>query len=98
VRYNFDCLNNLYCAPNKIFEYGSFGIPILANDVPGLQETVRRYSAGLCVNAQESDLSEALDRIEGHYDFFSSRSRQMYDHAAMSEMPDGVGQTLAGCR
>jgi hypothetical protein len=98
VGYNYDSLNNLYCAPNKIFEYGSFGIPILANDVPGLQETVERHSAGVCVNAQETDLSRALDRIEGQYDYFCARSRRMYDQAAGSEMPDGVGQALAGCQ
>ena len=29
-------LNALYCAPNKIFEYSGFGIPMLSNDCPSL--------------------------------------------------------------
>jgi glycosyltransferase involved in cell wall biosynthesis len=96
VGYNYDSLNNLYCAPNKVFEYGSFGIPILANDVPGLQDTVKRYSAGMCVNAREVDLSQALDRIERQYDFFAAQSRRMYDQAATSDLPDGIGEVFAG--
>ena len=30
-------LNAVYCAPNKIYEYAMFGIPMIGNDVPGLK-------------------------------------------------------------
>lgn len=30
-------VNALYCAPNKIFEYGKYGKPMIANDVPALK-------------------------------------------------------------
>jgi len=42
--------NNLFCAPNKIYEYARFGVPMLASENPGLKETVGAYGAGICVD------------------------------------------------
>lgn len=42
--------NNLFCAPNKIYEYARFGVPMLASENPGLTETVGAYGAGICVD------------------------------------------------
>ena len=49
-------LNSIYCAPNKIFEYSRFGIPMIGNDIPGLKETLETYNFGVC--------SESLSEIE----------------------------------
>jgi glycosyltransferase involved in cell wall biosynthesis len=94
VGYNHDSLNNLYCAPNKIYEYGSFGIPILANDVPGLTATVERYSAGVCAKSDEDEVRRGLDRIECQYEVFSAGSRQLYDEALRIALPNGASQVL----
>ncbi len=41
-------INPVYCAPNKIWEYAKFGIPMLCNDIPGLRYTVEAYRMGRC--------------------------------------------------
>lgn len=41
-----DLLNPLYCAPNKIFEYARYGLPMIANDIPALYYTFKMYKCG----------------------------------------------------
>jgi glycosyltransferase involved in cell wall biosynthesis len=39
-------INNVYCAPNKIFEYADFGIPMVLPDYPGLARLNSAYAIG----------------------------------------------------
>lgn len=48
-------LNVLYCAPNKIYEYTGFGMPIIANDIPGLFYNVENNKCGYCVDLNNVD-------------------------------------------
>ena len=42
--------NHIYAQPNKLFEYMSFGLPVIASDFTLWQEIVGRTGAGLLVN------------------------------------------------
>jgi glycosyltransferase involved in cell wall biosynthesis len=46
VTYSFSGYNNLYCAPNKVFEYAHGGIPIVATGQPTLVELVAESGIG----------------------------------------------------
>ncbi|MFJ4443739.1 glycosyltransferase family 4 protein [Pseudomonas sp. NPDC089422] len=50
IPYQAICLNNYYCTPNKLFEFISAGLPILASDLPEL----RRLVAGNAIGRVES--------------------------------------------
>jgi len=39
-------LNNLYCTPNKLFEYIEAGVPICASDLPELRRVIRGCRVG----------------------------------------------------
>lgn len=41
-------LNVLYCAPNKIYEYAGYGIPMIGTDVLGLKIPFEKYNMGVC--------------------------------------------------
>lgn len=57
--YGNDNLNNLYCAPNKIYEYASVGLPILANDNPTVGEIVERAGIGVC----DDEIEQGLEKL-----------------------------------
>lgn len=40
IPYQAICLNNYYCTPNKLFEFVTAGLPILASDLPELRRLV----------------------------------------------------------
>ena len=73
-------LNNLFCAPNKTYEYAGFGIPILCNDVPGLVETVGINRAGICVDwSSIESIQKGIEELFKSYDLYSIQARQFYD-------------------
>lgn len=53
VVYSMDGLNNLYCSPNKIFEYAQAGVPVVTSCQPPLKEMVERYNIGAVVGCTE---------------------------------------------
>lgn len=45
-----EAINTLYCAPNKVYEYSCFGVPMIANDVPGLSYLFEKYNSGKVIS------------------------------------------------
>ena len=80
VCYDHSSLNKLYCAPNKIFEYSKFGIPMLANDVPGLIHTVGAFKAGVCVdfNSQE-EVALGIEKLLVAHKEYSNNAINFYN-------------------
>lgn len=50
VFYSDETLNKAFCAPNKIYEYSGFGIPAIANCIPGLINTIGKSGAAVCTD------------------------------------------------
>ena len=57
--YNDSSLNDMFCAPNKIYEYAGFGIPMICSDNPGLVGTIGIAGAGECVNCTDVNAVKA---------------------------------------
>jgi glycosyltransferase involved in cell wall biosynthesis len=55
--YPISDLNNKYCAPNKLFEYSSIGLPTVCNENPTIKEIYRNWEIGVCNN----DIIRAID-------------------------------------
>lgn len=47
IVYSSDTLNEIHCAPNKVFEYAMAGLPSIANDNPGLRDIVENGRIGV---------------------------------------------------
>lgn len=72
-------LNSIYCAPNKIYEYSQFGLPMLGNDIPGLRYTIDSEKMGVCIETLDvKSIKEAILNIEQNYDNFSMNSYDFY--------------------
>ena len=59
VYYPVDTLNNIYCASNKIYEYASVGLPMLANENPTVKEVLDKTHIGIST----SDLTGGLQLL-----------------------------------
>jgi len=58
VSYPYTGLNNVYCAPNKIYEYAQAGVPIVATNQPPLEALFKAYAIGETIS--ESDSAEEV--------------------------------------
>lgn len=80
VSYSYECLNFVFCAPNKTWESAGFGIPMICNDLPPLRTEVQSNGAGLCVDIQDSQqIKSALTTIDADYEVFSRNAHGLYD-------------------
>ncbi|MEW9679303.1 glycosyltransferase family 4 protein [Pseudomonas sp. TE50-2] len=58
--------NHLNAQPNKLFEYMSAGLPVLASDFPLWRDIVLRSDCGLCVDPLSADaIAQAIGELLG---------------------------------
>ncbi len=80
ANYDFSILNTIFCAPNKIYEYSKYGIPILATNNTSLRETVGQYKAGECVDFSDYRSIEAgLRRVLDQYSYYKKNALEFYN-------------------
>lgn len=59
--------NHLDAQPNKMFEYMSAGVPVIASDFPMWREIIEGNACGLCVNPLDhEDIAQAIDYLIAH--------------------------------
>lgn len=80
VKSHYSILNAIYCAPNKIYEYSMFGIPMLGNDIPGLRYAFDTSGAGICIyNFDENLIIQGIKSIENNYEKYTYNSKKFYE-------------------
>lgn len=73
-------LNTLYCAPNKIFEYSKYNIPMISNDVPALSQIYREYNSGIVYNNNSGkEIANIILEIHNNYEKYKEGSKSLYD-------------------
>lgn len=81
-------INPLYCAPNKIFEYGKFGIPMIANDVPGLKMIFEAYNCGKTISypITPQKIADTIMSMDKEYEMMREGSKNYYDSVDVEEI------------
>lgn len=84
-------LNVLYCAPNKIFEYAGFGIPMIGTNVLGLKGPFEKYNIGRCCKTLLSvDVDEALKNVIEEHDQMSNNCLYFYTSYDLKAIIQGI--------
>jgi glycosyltransferase involved in cell wall biosynthesis len=73
--------NHIDAQPNKMFEYMSAGIPVIASNFPLWREIVERNHCGICVDPMDpSGIAHAIDYLVTH----SDEARQMGENGRLA--------------
>lgn len=74
-------LNPLYCAPNKIFEYSKYGIPMVSNDIPGLTLLFKEYNCGKSITypITPDKVAETILLLFENYQYISDGATRYYN-------------------
>ena len=81
---NNHSINAVFCAPNKVYEFAGFGIPMLCNDNPGLKYTVEYYGMGVCAEDLSVDsIKSFLDKIRAEESAMSEAANHYYYNKGM---------------
>ena len=81
-------LNPLYCAPNKTFEYGRYGAPMISNDVPALAYLFSEYHCGEIVEypVTGEKIKDKIEKIMGDYENYSKSAVNYYNSIDIIEI------------
>lgn len=73
ITYSFNTLNNVYCSPNKIFEYAAVSLPFISTNQPFIKEIQMKYHIGetFIPNNFES-FSSAINNLLSDYHSYSN--------------------------
>lgn len=95
LSYDHSSLNNIFCAPNKIWEYSSLGIPILGNDIPGLKNVIEPAKMGRCADYSNiEEIKKMILEIDENYNAFSKNSYNYFDSICMDDIYDSIIQHI----
>lgn len=72
-------LNNIYCAPNKIWEYTKYGLAMLGNEIIGL-DFIEENNIGKLINIEDPNaIKTALETLRRNHKVYENNSFKYYD-------------------
>lgn len=89
-------INPLYCAPNKIFEYGMYGVPMIGNDIPGLKYVFSEFNCGetLKYPITPQKIVDCIVKIENRYKVYSDGALNLNDSVNIEKNISDIVQDL----
>lgn len=88
---NVSVLNALYCAPNKMYEYAKYGIPMIGNDVPGLALPFDKYGIGSIYHGGGvEEMRTIIEEIEANYKKMSDNCRKFYADTDLYKIVENI--------
>ena len=85
-------LNPLYCAPNKIFEYAKYGIPMISNDIPGLHYIYIEHKCGESIPypMTSQNIQDTINKVFDSYEIYSKGALSYYNSVNMKALIESV--------
>ncbi|WP_155997197.1 glycosyltransferase [Streptococcus ruminantium] len=80
-------INALYCAPNKVYEYSAFGVPMIGTNVLGLLRPFEQYGIGRCAKEMTvPEILKCIDYIDAHYEEMSQNCLDFFAKDDLDEI------------
>ena len=74
-------LNQIFCAPNKIFEYSGYGVPMIGNNIPGLSIPFQQFTCGKIFNdsCNSTEIKKMILDIDDNFEQYSQNAQSLFD-------------------
>lgn len=93
--YEASSINTIFCAPNKTFEYAKYNVPVIGNDIPGLQLTIEKFNAGICTDINDCEsLTLAIDEISDNYENYKKGAKNFYKSVNNLKVMEEIAEDL----
>ncbi len=85
--YGYNILNALYCAPNKIYEYSGYHIPMIGTDVLGLKEPFEKYNIGICCKDLSIEtIKDAIKYVDKNHEKMVVNTQKFFDSINLDDI------------
>lgn len=89
MKYDPINLNNVFCAPNKVFEYTGFGIPFISNDCPPLRDIVQTFNCGV-ISDFSTDINDCISMVMAEMPKMIAASNRFFDSISIEIAVENV--------
>ncbi len=81
-------INPIYCAPNKIFEYARFGVPMISNDIPALKYAFLEFNCGECIPYPMTtvNISDTILKVMNNLDYYKEGARRYFESVDIEQI------------
>lgn len=90
MSYDLINLNNLYCAPNKVWEYCGFGIPFISNDCISLRNISKFNKIGEVIKWNSFFFKNTVSLINDSYDIYYKNNTEFFDNCNLIFLVEGI--------
>lgn len=91
LSYDRISMNNAFCAPNKIFEYSAYGIPMLGNNIPGLKYCIEHEKMGCCADYEEvQSVAAAIRQLCTEHETYSDNALRFFRSIRLDAMIEEI--------
>lgn len=96
ISYSWEGLNNLYCSPNKIFEYAAAGLPVVSSSQPPLRAMIETFGVGRLFPqvADAVDVAEVMQDVFWNKRALASRVPQFLQQHRWDEAAERLRQAV----
>jgi len=81
-------LNQIFCAPNKIFEYSGYGIPMIGNNIPGLSFPFQKFGCGKIFSPAKdtAEMKKIIEEIDNNFEKYSHGAKVLFNSVDNKKM------------
>jgi hypothetical protein len=73
-------LNQIFCAPNKIFEYSGYNVPMIGNNIPGLFIPFERFKSGKVYDSKSVDsIQSAIMEVDLNIERYKKGASDLFN-------------------
>lgn len=85
--YNYESLNNIFCAPNKTWEYAALSLPMLCHELPMLSEQLKYFHAGETFQSGDpKSIANKVRLIDADYENYCDGARNLYNSVDLKQI------------
>ncbi len=89
--YEHESLNNIFCAPNKVWEYSGSGVPMICNDLPMLANKLMCHHAGETYEINDvKTIVDSIRRIGDNHAAYQKGAHSLFDSVSMEALLGGI--------
>ncbi len=91
--YSYESLNNIFCAPNKTWEYSVFSVPMISNQLPMIDQKMKQHHMGEAFDWSDiGSIKDSILKIDNSYDSYSRGAKDYYESCDFDAIVSNIVQ------
>ncbi len=95
--YSHDIMNNMLCAPNRLYQSLSRGTPVITGSNPPMKRVIEKYDCGVIIKGDGQSIDNivsGLNRIEANYQLIKTNAEKVKNYFSWELQEEKLIKTI----